>query len=710
MNREKLYQHLEQHYVSKREMISRLPLDVQPDEIWQDVLNRRRVRSIMLPIHSPRGNPYWYVTTQKMASASDRIISEMMDNETDFDPYRNLPATTCLEESFFTSYVEGSQLTMQDAMAFIQGDMEPQSAEEQLILNNRNALNFISSNLYRPVSEEFINTVANLLNENMEIGGEGYRAVDFADIPSMTGLSYEVPKAFMIPDSVREISLLIADPTIHPLIKAAVSHAWALVVRPFPDANERLGRILSQFILLRSGYHFFSDVSLSSLIARKSYAYFNAMANILLPENCGDMTYFIEYFLCLLAEAVSERHLRLEAGNPEVIQAEQEMAKQPIRPPAIRQEPEGHPTIAQQVINASEDGSTLGESGETKGGDYSHVIRELEEQTQSIGKHLGRCAALLLGRIKQGLITFTAEDIARGLNIDNDSAANRVTTLRAKKLIKTIGHENRIAVYTFCTDQELEFAFRSTSFREKLSELSKQTTLVGQISGILLNQFWDSGIYEFTLCDVDEKTILTMEQVKHAFRSLIRNSFIMPTEKRNSDKFMIYTFHVPSEASPDEAYSSSVIGLIDEMASSVNSAKDRRIGEALKNHLSDGIIRKIEYDEKKWAGDMSLAEQIGLVEKMDQDSFRILPEIKPLPDTLFPRQKRALTAMYESFGDEVFTGDMFMATLDYSHSHACAILHELTLIRVIDCWKEDVNQYRLTVNPEQNPEFFAEVA
>ncbi|MBR3346022.1 MAG: Fic family protein [Solobacterium sp.] len=248
MNREKLYQHLEQHYVSKREMISRLPLDVQPDEIWQDVLNRRRVRSIMLPIHSPRGNPYWYVTTQKMASASYRIISEMMENETEFDPYRNLPAATCLEESFFTSYVEGSQLTMQDAMAFIQGDMEPQSAEEQLILNNRNALNFISSNLYRPVSEEFINTVAGFLNENMEIGGEGYRSTDFADIPSMTGLAYEVPKAFMIPDSVREISLLIADPTIHPLIKAAVSHAWALAVRPFPDANERLGRILSQFI------------------------------------------------------------------------------------------------------------------------------------------------------------------------------------------------------------------------------------------------------------------------------------------------------------------------------------------------------------------------------------------------------------------------------------------------------------------------------
>ena len=709
MNREKLYQHLEQHYVSKREMISRLPLDVQPDEIWQDILNRRRVRSIMLPIHSPRGNPYWYVTTQKMASASDRIISEMMENETEFDPYRNLPATTCLEESFFTSYVEGSQLTMQDAMAFIQGDMEPQSAEEQLILNNRNALNFISSNLYRPVSEEFINTVAGLLNENMEIGGEGYRATDFAEIPSMTGLAYEVPKAFMIPDSVREISLLIADPTIHPLIKAAVSHAWALVVRPFPDANERLGRILSQFILLRSGYHFFSDVSLSSLIARKSYAYFNAMTNILLPENSSDMTYFVEYFLCLLAEAVGERHLRLEAGNPDVIQAEQEMARQPIAPPPIRQEAEDRPDIHMDE-KAVEEGAATGESDKAEGGDYSHIIMKLEEQTQSTGRHLGKCTALLLSRIKQGLLTFTAEDIAKGLNIDNDSAANRVTSLRAKNLVKTVGHEKKVAVYGFYTNEELGIPGPPDSFREKLRELSKQPTMLGQISTILLNEFLTPGITEFTLCDVEKKSTFSLDQVKHAVRALIRKNVITPTKKHNADKYRIYAFRSSSPGPAKQTYSPAVIELINEMTASVSSAKDRRIGEVLKNNLSGGIVHKADYDEKKWAGDMCLAEQIGLVEKVDDDTYRILPEIKPLPDSLLPRQKRALTAMYESFGDEAFTGDMFMATLDYSHSHACAVLHELTLIRVIDCWKEDVNQYRLTVNPEQNPEYFAEVA
>ena len=51
MNRERLFKHLEDHYIPKREMISRIPLGVQPDEFWQDVQNRRRARSISLQLH-----------------------------------------------------------------------------------------------------------------------------------------------------------------------------------------------------------------------------------------------------------------------------------------------------------------------------------------------------------------------------------------------------------------------------------------------------------------------------------------------------------------------------------------------------------------------------------------------------------------------------------------------------------------------------------
>ena len=137
MNREKLIQHLEQRYSSKRDMISRIPLGLQPDAIWEELQNRRRAKSTVLPLTSCRGTPYWYVTTPKMIAASEKIVETLYENEADFDPYTSTLPVTTLEEVFYTSYVEGAQITMQAAMDFLTSDLPPRDIEEQLITNNR---------------------------------------------------------------------------------------------------------------------------------------------------------------------------------------------------------------------------------------------------------------------------------------------------------------------------------------------------------------------------------------------------------------------------------------------------------------------------------------------------------------------------------------------------------------------------------------------
>lgn len=40
---------------------------------------------------------------------------------------------------------------------------------------------------------------------------------------------------------------------MHPLIKAAVAQSYLLVLRPFPEGNERLSRMMSSAVLLRCG-------------------------------------------------------------------------------------------------------------------------------------------------------------------------------------------------------------------------------------------------------------------------------------------------------------------------------------------------------------------------------------------------------------------------------------------------------------------------
>ena len=294
MDRERLFRHLEQRYTSKREMISRIPLGTQADALWQELLSRRRAKSTVLPVYSCFGMPYWYVTTDKMVDASEIIVETLLENETEFDPYTDAPPVSTLEEVFFTSFVDGSRMTMQEAMSFLQSESPPRDVEEQLIVNNRQAGGYATANLYRAVDEEYLGSLAAILTDGLEAGAGSYREEDWIMIPSMPNEQYTLPQARTIPDRVRELLSLLEDPRIHPLIKSAVAQAWMMVIRPFPEGNERLGRMLSMIILLRSGYSFFSEVSLSSLIARKSYGYYEAIGNILREENGGDLTYFLE--------------------------------------------------------------------------------------------------------------------------------------------------------------------------------------------------------------------------------------------------------------------------------------------------------------------------------------------------------------------------------------------------------------------------------
>ena len=130
-------------------------------------------------------------------------------------------------------------------------------------------------------------------------------------------------------------------PDIHPLIKAAVAQAYLLVTRPFPEGNERLSRMMSSAVLLRSGYDFFRDISISSVIARESYRYYKCMCEIIRSENGGDLTYFLQYYLELLVRALDVRNERqrkreqeAREREEEALRQERELARQPLMPMA----------------------------------------------------------------------------------------------------------------------------------------------------------------------------------------------------------------------------------------------------------------------------------------------------------------------------------------------------------------------------------------
>ena len=139
MDKDKLLQYFQQHYLSRQEVLFKLPLNVSIDTFWPELLNRRKASATILPLFNASGMPYWYVLTDRMIAASERLCAEAMEQEENFDPYRAPMTSAMTEEMFFTSFVEGAQIPLQEAMDFLQRGTEPENIQEQMIWNNRHA-------------------------------------------------------------------------------------------------------------------------------------------------------------------------------------------------------------------------------------------------------------------------------------------------------------------------------------------------------------------------------------------------------------------------------------------------------------------------------------------------------------------------------------------------------------------------------------------
>ena len=330
MDKERLFRYLDRKYSSKSEIIPNIPLGENAAAIWAEILQNRRERGIELPLINVHGDTYWYILTNKMISASEVIVAELMEQENTAELHRSSVAT--IEEIFYTGFMEGAQISVQDAMEFLQSGEEPESVEELILMNSRQAAGFAAENMYHAIDSNYLHNLAYFLTDGLDNGGGDYRITDTVEIPSLQGEVVQLPPAAMIPEQTERFAEFLADTATHPLIKAAAAQAWVLAYRPFPEGNERLSRLLSNVILIRAGYTFFGNISISSVLARTSYEYFRAIANILRTENGADLTYFLEYYLVALSAAVNEMKAKREQQHQDTIEAEQKLAAAPLVP------------------------------------------------------------------------------------------------------------------------------------------------------------------------------------------------------------------------------------------------------------------------------------------------------------------------------------------------------------------------------------------
>ena len=566
MDKQQLLGYFQDHYLSRQDVLFKLPLNISIDSFWQDLVNQRKARATMLPLYSAMGQPYWLVTTDRMVKASERLCEEAMRHDSFFDPYR-IPLSQALtsalsQEAYFTSYVEGADYPIQAAVDFLRRGSDPENAYEQNILNNYQAGSYLLSALSIPFDESFVKELAATLSD----GQDGYRTTDTPVIPAMESESFKVPPAHMLADRMGQFYAFIADVRVHPLIKAAVGQAYILATRPFQEANERLGRLISNAILLRYGYDFFLDISISAYIARESYRYFKAMREIIRSDNDGDLTYFVEYYLELLVRALDGTRMEEAERLQSQLESERKMALQPLKQPTVQYtQPHSYSAEAvARVIDSAEsnqeaedaftpqgdqnaerdqhaedttDGAApdppaisgdngLSKAAQSQGksiqddravmGNSNYFYTVLERMENSKSELIRQTASTIRCMLSKGIKTFTRQDWAFMADMEAAKMRDACDYMVAHGLVKNISSRNRQAVYVFADGSPAETdPFSDVHENRPVSETDADTV------SYLLRRLDELASGEATDRDRRISSIFTdfIKQGKYAFRA-----------------------------------------------------------------------------------------------------------------------------------------------------------------------------------------------
>ena len=759
MDKEKLLAYFQAHYLSRQEVLFKLPLNYSIDQFWPELLNRRKASAAVLPLYNAAGMPYWYVLTDKMIAASERLCEEAIARNESFDPYRVEMTSAMTEEMFFTSFVEGAQIPLQEAMDFLSHGTEPESVQEQMIWNNRHAWSEMTNSIYRPLDEAFVKGLAWMLTQEMDGCAEDYRQADKHPIAAMNSEPYDVPSAYSLPERMNQYYAFLQATDTHPLIKAAMAQGYLLAIRPFPEGNERLSRMMSAAVLLRCGYDFFRDISISAVIARENYRYYKAMCDIIRPENGGDMTYFIEYYLELLVRAVDLRKERLRRKEEEAMTREREMAKEPLRmAPSAPQSPGNHKPPLRTAPEGDSADTDSGKSDQNEIDIGEHLPLESFLAQADRMKHSNRAHVRMLPKtirkmIANGLLSFTVREWADFSNIDPKEADQKCRLLYKKGLLDKDGRGN-VIIYTFRlippegiyertgdnngmvtrNEEEAEQGADSEHFKENESPPISEDLAIrirsmlmsesekNRRSGEMIMRMIAMNQYTFLRSEWAKLTGLSPSSARDACDHLLRLEIIRRVEPdRKLAKYRINT----DCQEQDKPLSQEIMDQITAMQNDPLSERDQRIGKFLLKLIGQGKRRfstadwQSEYKTSStvYGHDLRRAVNLGLIKKISKPStgctclYKICSQLDQSVrvEDMTVTQKEYLTRIYDAFPQEEFTVEECGRVLNQCGSSASFHLVNFSTKGLLTTHRHKgrASTYTFAVTPTDNPECFA---
>jgi Fic family protein len=303
-----------QDYLSKEEIGYRLPNNLGLEEFWQEVIKFRKQKSEILPFNDQKNQNFWYLLTPALQKTIYEIDSSGKDSlyrvvkkEIEFELIKD----SLIEEALYSSVIEGAFSTMKRLRELVEEKKQPVDINDQMVLNNYRAMQFILQEKHKDLSVDFILQLHKIVTEKTLFEDEVYAGRFRDDIVYVKDkrrdiVIYTPPPAEQVEPAIKRLIEWVNEKNdsnfIHPLIKASFIHFYFVYIHPFFDGNGRVSRVLFYYFLIKNGYEFFKYFSISAVVQKTKIQYYRAIKDV---EDCNaDVTYFLLYMSAIILEAI----------------------------------------------------------------------------------------------------------------------------------------------------------------------------------------------------------------------------------------------------------------------------------------------------------------------------------------------------------------------------------------------------------------------
>jgi Fic family protein len=313
----------------KLRFLSPVPEGLTSKEWWAAIKYIRRGMYKNISINDQNGKPFVFAYTEQIMKDLHWLDLNILDGSSRLIDNSEMKNTyligTLIEESISSSQLEGAATTRVVAKEMLRKKRKPSDKNEQMIYNNYHAMQFIREYQNENLTEKILLELQKILTENTlenEEHSGSFRTVnDEVNVVNKEGdILHAPPSAEFIEEKMRKLYTFSNEVNyeifIHPIIKAIILHFLIGYEHPFNDGNGRTARALFYWSIAKQNYRLMEYISISRIIKKSPIQYGKAYLYTETDEN--DMTYFIEYHIKVIRQALEDLYDYIKKKRQEI--------------------------------------------------------------------------------------------------------------------------------------------------------------------------------------------------------------------------------------------------------------------------------------------------------------------------------------------------------------------------------------------------------